>query len=145
MAVRYTEEELKKLNKDFIIKLFMGMQDQMEELTKQTQALNDKMQLLMEQMVLSNKNRFGRRTEQMTDPDQICFMEVDGTIVFFNEAEAVCDLEAPEPEDLTFKPERKKKQTGKKAADISGLTVQRIDHYLSDAELKEEFGENGWK
>ena len=35
MAVRYTEEELKKLNKDFIIKLFMGLQDQMEELTKQ--------------------------------------------------------------------------------------------------------------
>ena len=32
--------------------------------------------------------------------DRSVSMEVDGTIVFFNEAEAVCDLDAPEPEDL---------------------------------------------
>ena len=36
-------------------------------------------------------------------------------------------------------------QSGKKAANISGLPVQRIDHYLSLEELAEEFGENGWK
>ena len=72
-------------------------------------------------------------------------MEVDGTIVFFNEAEAVCNLDAPEPEDLAYKPERKKKQSGKKAADVAGLTVHRIDHYLNDAELEAEFGKNGWK
>ena len=29
----------------------------MEDLTKQTQALNDKMQLMMEQMILSNKSQ----------------------------------------------------------------------------------------
>ena len=58
---------------------------------------------------------------------QIRFMEVDGTIVFFNEAEAVCDLDAPEPEDLELKAPKKKKQPGKKAADIAGLTVKRID------------------
>ncbi len=65
--------------------------------------------------------------------------------MFFNEAEAVCNLDAPEPEDLACKPERKKKQSGKKAADVTGLTVQRIDHYLNDAELEAEFGKNGWK
>lgn len=47
---------------------------------------------MMEQMVLFQKNRFGRSSEKMADPEQIRFMEVDGTIVFFNEAEAVCDL-----------------------------------------------------
>ena len=36
-------------------------------------------------------------------------MEVDGTIVFFNEAEAVCDLDAPEPDDLELKAPKKKK------------------------------------
>lgn len=41
-------------------------------------------------------------------------MEVDGTIVFFNEAEAVCDLEAPEPEDLELKVPKKKKTGWKK-------------------------------
>ena len=31
------------------------------------------------------------------------FIEVDGTLVFFNEAEAVCDLDAPEPETVVVK------------------------------------------
>lgn len=68
MAFKYTEEQLNKLDKELLIQLFLGLQDQMEELTKQTQALNDKMQLMMEQIVLSNKSRFGRSSEQMTDP-----------------------------------------------------------------------------
>lgn len=121
------------------------MQGQMEELSRQTQVLNDRMQLMMEQMVLFQKNRFGRSSEKMADSEQIRFMEVDGTIVFFNEAEAVCDLDAPEPEDLELKAPKKKKQPGKKAADIAGLTVKRIDHYLKEEELTAEFGENGWK
>lgn len=145
MAVKYTKEQLNKLDKDFIIELFLGLQEQLEGLNGQTQALNDKMQLLMEQVILGNKNRFGRSSEKMSDPEQICFMEVDGNIVFFNEAEAVCDLEAPEPDNLELNVSKKKKQSGKKAADISGLPVQRIDHYLSLEELTEEFGENGLK
>ena len=69
---------------------------------------------------------------------------LDGTIVFFNEAEAVCNLNAPEPDDLERKTVRKK-QPGKREADISGLPRQRIDHYLSEEELTAEFGEKGWK
>ena len=145
MAFKYTEEQLNKLDKELLIQLFLGLQDQMEELTKQTQALNDKMQLMMEQIVLSNKSRFGRSSEKMTDPGQIRFMEVDGKIVFFNEAEAVCDLTAPEPDDLELRASKKKKQTGKKNEDLSGIPVQRIDHYMMEEELTAEFGEKGWK
>ena len=145
MAFKYTEEQLNKLDKELLIQLFLGLQDQMEELTKQTQALNDKMQLMMEQIVLSNKSRFGRSSEKMTDPGQIRFMEVDGKIVFFNEAEAVCDLTAPEPDDLEIRASKKKKQTGKKNEDLSGIPVQRIDHYMTEEELTSEFGEKGWK
>ena len=145
MAFKYTEEQLNKLDKELLIQLFLGLQDQMEELTKQTQALNDKMQLMMEQIVLSNKSRFGRSSEKMTDPGQIRFMEVDGKIVFFNEAEAVCDLTAPEPDDLELRASKKKKQTGKKNEDLSGILVQRIDHYMTEEELTAEFGEKGWK
>lgn len=72
-------------------------------------------------------------------------MEVNGTIVFFNEAEAVCDLEAPEPEELELKKVRLKKQAGKRTADLSDLPVQRVDHYLTEEELTAEFGKNGWK
>ena len=145
MAFKYTEEQLNKLDKELLIQLFLSLQDQMEELTKQTQALNDKMQLMMEQIVLSNKSRFGRSSEKMTDPGQIRFMEVDGKIVFFNEAEAVCDLTAPEPDDLELRASKKKKQTGKKNEDLSGILVQRIDHYMTEEELTAEFGEKGWK
>ena len=130
MTIKYTKEQLNKFDKDLLIELFLGMQGQMEELSRQTQALNDRMQLMMEQMILFQKNRFGRSSEKMADSEQIRFMEVDGTIVFFNEAEAVCDLDAPEPDDLELKAPKKKKQPGKKAADIAGLTVKRIDHYL---------------
>ena len=72
-------------------------------------------------------------------------MEVDGKIVFFNEAEAVCDLTAPEPDDLELRASKKKKQTGKKNEDLSGIPVQRIDHYMTEEELTAEFGEKGWK
>lgn len=51
----------------------------------------------------------------MEDIQQISFVEVDGTIVFFNEAEAVCDLDAPEPETLEAPPERRKRQKAKKS------------------------------
>ena len=145
MTIKYTKEQLNKFDKDLLIELFLGMQGQMEELSRQTQVLNDRMQLMMEQMVLFQKNRFGRSSEKMADSEQIRFMEVDGTIVFFNEAEAVCGLDAPEPDDLELKAPKKKKQPGKKAADIAGLTVKRIDHYLKEEELTAEFGENGWK
>ena len=145
MAFKYTEEQLNKLDKELLISLFLGMQDQMEELTKQTEALNEKMQLMMEQLILSKKNRFGRSSEKLEDPNQIRFMEVNGTIVFFNEAEAVCDLEAPEPEELELKKVRLKKQAGKRTADLSDLPVQRVDHYLTEEELTAEFGKNGWK
>ena len=145
MAFKYTEEQLNKLDKELLVQLFLGLQDQVEKLTEQTQSLNDKMQLMMEQIVLSNKSRFGRSSEKMSDPEQIRFMEVDGRIVFFNEAEAVCDLDAPEPDDLELKAPKKKKQAGKKAVDLSGLPIRRIDHYMSADELTAEFGENGWK
>lgn len=99
----------------------------------------------MEQMVLVNKNRFGRSSEKMEVENQICFKEVDGTIVFFNEAETVCNVDADELEDLELKPARKPKTVGKKADDMAGLPVNVIHHYLSEKELVVEFGEDGWK
>ena len=109
------------------------------------EELNKKMEVLIEQITLANKNRFGRSSEKMTDTSQICFMEVDGTIVFFNEAEAVSDLDAEEPDTLENKPARTAKVVGKKDADIKDLPVNIINHYLTDEELVAEFGENGWK
>ena len=68
MEIKYTEEELNSIDKSLLIKMFLNLQK------------------MMEQLVLANNNRFGRKTEKMSDTNQICFMEVDGKIVFFNEA-----------------------------------------------------------
>ena len=115
MALKYTEEQLNTVDKALLIQMFLQLQEQSESLTREVHELNQKMQLIMEQLVLEKNNRFGRSSEKMEDVNQIRFMEVDGTIVFFNEAEAVCDLEAPEPE--TLEPEKRGKKTpGKRAA-----------------------------
>ena len=82
MAFRFTEEQLNTLDKSFIVELFLQLQEQNEKLTGEVQALNQKMERLIEQVALSNKHRFGRSSEKMTDTAQICFMEVNGTIVF---------------------------------------------------------------
>lgn len=145
MAFKFTEEQLNTLDKSFIVNLFLQLQDQNDKLSGEVQELNKKMEVLIEQITLANKNRFGRASEKMTDTSQICFMEVDGTIVFFNEAEAISDLDAEEPDTLENKPARKPKTVGKKEADIKDLPVNIINHYLTDEELVAEFGENGWK
>lgn len=145
MAFKFTEEQLNTLDKSFIVNLFLQLQDQNDKLSGEVQELNKKMEVLIEQITLANKNRFGRSSEKTMDTSQICFMEVDGTIVFFNEAEAISDLDAEEPDTLENKPARKPKTVGKKEADIKDLPVNIINHYLTDEELVTEFGENGWK
>ena len=145
MAVKYTEEQLNSVDKSFLIQLLLQQQEQLEAITKELHASNEKIQLLMEQVILGKQNRFGRSSEKMEDTSQICFREIDGTIIFFNEAEAICDLNAAEPEDLELKSPKQPKRKGKKEADLSGLPVRRIGHYLSEEELEAEFGVRGWK
>ena len=60
MAVRYTEEQLNTVDKSLLIQMFLNQQEQLETLTAEVRSLNEKMQLMMEQMVLANRNRFGR-------------------------------------------------------------------------------------
>ena len=145
MAVKFTEEQLNMFDKSLLVELLMNQQEQVETLTRELHDLNEKMQLMMEQLILSNRKRFGTSSEKMEMENQICFYEKDGTIVFFNEAEAVCDPEAEEPEDFENRPVKKKRSVGKKEEDIAGLPVNVIYHYLSEEELVAEFGENGWK
>lgn len=145
MAVKFTEEQLNTFDKSLLIQLLVDQQEQNEKLTNELHEVNEKLQLIMEQLVLSNKKRFGTSSEKMEIENQICFYEKNGTICFFNESEAVCDFSAEEPDDLETRPAKKKKRSGKKEEDISGLPVNVINHYMSEDELTAEFGENGWK
>lgn len=145
MAVRYTEEQLNTVDKSLLIQMFLNQRELLETLTTEVRSLNERMQLMMEQLVLANRNRFGRSSEKMEDASQISFMEVDGTIIFFNEAEAVYNPEALEPEQLEEPVSHSVMKKGKKDQDLSGLPTERIDHYMTKEELIAEFGKNGWR
>lgn len=147
MAIKYTEEQLNSVDKSLLVQMFLNQQEQLESLTAEIHSLNEKMQLMMEQLILSKKERFGRSSEKMEDFSQISFMEVDGNIVFFNEAEAVSDLDAPEPDDLEADSNKKQTQDqGKKGkGHVLVLMSMFIPHYMTEEELTEKFGKNGWK
>ena len=82
MASNDTEEQLKNLDKETIIRLFLAQKEQLEN-------LDHTLQLVLEQLADLKRHRFGRSTERHETDGQILFMEIDGKIVFFNEAEAV--------------------------------------------------------
>lgn len=73
------------------------------------------------------------------------FVEMPIPVKAENICEAVSDLDAEEPDTLESKLARKSKTVGKKEADIKGLPVNVINHYMTEEELTAEFGENGWK
>ena len=60
MAIKYTEEQLNTIDKSLLVQMFLNQQEQLEALTNEVHTLNEKMQLMMEQLILGNKNRFGR-------------------------------------------------------------------------------------
>ena len=115
MAMKYTEEQLNSIDKSTLVQLFLAMQEESEKQTRKLEEMDAKLQRIMEQVVLSKQERFGRSSEKMEDYAQIYFMEIDGRIAFFNEAEAVCDLDTSDEEDAV---PRRKKATGKKEMDI---------------------------
>lgn len=136
MGLKYTEEKLNSLDKETIIQLFLSQQEQLE-------GINQNLRLVLEQMADLKRHRFGRSTERHETEGQISFMEVDGTVVFFNEAEAVV-AEAEDAEDIPIR-KKPRKRNGKREEDLKGLPVVVIEHALEETELNQCFGENGWK
>ena len=70
MTVRYTEEQLNTVDKSLLIQMFLNQRELLETLTTEVRSLNERMQLMMEQLVLANRNRFGRSSEKMEDVSQ---------------------------------------------------------------------------
>ena len=138
MALKYTEEQLNSLDRETLIRLFLSQQEQLEN-------IDHTLRLVLEQMADLKRHRFARSTEKHEIEDQISFMEVDGKIVFFNESEAVAAeenaLEEPEGVSRT----KPKKKQGKREEDLEGLPVVVVEHSMTDGELEDKFGKDGWK
>ena len=131
MKMRYTEEKLNTFSKETLIQLFLAQQEQLSEIDK-------KLQLVLEQLAVMNQNHYGRKTEQMPVPQQMAFADVNGELVMFNEAEVLASLDENEEETVSKKHPVKKK--GKREADLSGIPVIKVEHYLTEEELQERFG-----
>lgn len=137
MALEYTEEKLNSLDKETIIQLFLSQQAQLKQ-------IDHTLQLVLEQVADLKRHRFGRSSERHEMEAQISFMEVDGRIVFFNEAEAVAEEESGEAVETATRQKPKKRQ-GKREEDLSGLPVVVIEHSMPEEELEKRFGKDGFK
>ena len=138
MASKYTEEQLNSLDRETLIRLFLSQQEQLEN-------IGHTLQLVLEQMADLKRHRFGRSSEKHETEDQISFMEVDGKIVFFNEAEAVAAEENAQEEPESVSRRKPKKKQGKREEDLDGLPVVVVEHSMTDEELEDKFGKDGWK
>ena len=128
---QFTEQELNNLPKSVLIKLILGLQENVIELNRSVQNLT-------EQIKIMNQRKYGRKTETVSAL-QISFD------FGFNEAECLENPNEPEP-SLEKAAPRKPRPKGKRAEDISKVTNHHeVPVELSESELIARFGENGWK
>ena len=138
MALKYTEEQLNSLDRETLTRLFLSQQEQLEN-------IDHTLQLVLEQMADLKRHRFGRSSEKHEAENQISFMEVDGKIVFFNEAEAVAAGENTQEEPENVSRRKPQKKQGKREEDLERLPVVVVEHSMTDDELEDKFGKDGWK
>ncbi len=136
MPLEYTEEKLNELDKKTLIRLLLSQQEQLDRMDKN-------LQLVLEQVADHKRQRFGRSTQRHENEHQISFMEVDGEIVFFNEAEAVVEEESAYQEEEKHRKVQKRK--GKREEDLKEVPVVLVEHAMTESELEETFGKDGWK
>ena len=100
----FSEEQLNKLDKEILVQMILNLQEQIN-------GIDQKMQLMLEQMADLKRHRFGTSSEK-TDPsdyEQYAFIEVNGNIIYFNEAEAVVDASSQENSDTSDEKEHSRK------------------------------------
>ena len=133
MAKVYTEEELNNFSRETLMAVILSMQDQIHQ-------LNTNMERLIEQIADANNKRYGRSSEKLETISGQLELEL-----IFNEAEALTEtLYVVEPvEEDVIQPRRKNK--GKRKADLKDLPIEVIVHTLSEEKLQDVFGTDGWK
>lgn len=73
MAMEYTEEQLNKFDKATIVQLFLAQQSQLKD-------IDNKLQLVLEQLAVMNNHRFGNLPKNWLTDNQIAFLEVNGEL-----------------------------------------------------------------
>lgn len=143
MAEKLTAEQLNKIDHDTLAILFLNLQEQLEATRLTVEEQSKKIDKLIEQLAVANSNRYGRSTEKLSTIAGQQELELE---LIFNEAEALIEnkyILEPEIEDVVTY--TRKKHKGKRDEDLSNLPHEIIEHKLSDEELTEIFGADGWK
>ena len=153
MALSLSEKQLEKLNKKDLLQLLLESMHSEEELQKQLAVLtaelkrtNQQMQLLLEKWNLAQAERFGRSSEKMNYDSQT-YQQLELAVMYaqcFNEAEATVQgepLEEPVIDEVTVSSHKRRKHTGKREEDLSGLPHgEPVYASLSEEELLRQLG-----
>lgn len=133
---KLTREQLNSLDKDILITLLLGMQDQ---IAQQTIAIEK----LTEQIALMNTRTFGKKSEKLQiDEDQLNFFSE-----ILNEAESLIDGQLsiePSMDEVVVHAHKRRKRKGKLDEDLMDFDTKVIEHILSEDALAEHFPE-GYK
>ena len=127
----YTADQLNNMSHKELALIILSQQEQL-------QKLNDNLEKLIEQVRLANERRFGRKSEKLD--------VIDGQLSLFDEAENEADPALPEVEaEDVVKAYKRKKQKGKRDADLDGFPTEHISHTLSAEKLDAFFGYGNWR
>lgn len=133
MSQKHTLDKLNSMSRDELITIILTMQGQLD-------ALNENIEKLIEQVRIANQHRFGRSTETLKS--------MDGQLSFFDEADAIYDENAAEPESdeiIPAKP-RKKKTKGQRDIDLKDFPEEVLPPHAISAEALDAFyGKGNWK
>ena len=153
MNMKFTETQLTRLTKKDIVGVCLSLQQLVESLTtqcekqeEQLKEMNQKMNLIIEQVAIGQQKRFGRSTEKIDWEGQLAmlFNEAEVLMVDRYVVEPTLNQVCPDLEDDENVKKRTPRPKGKREADLAGLEIHVISHTLSDAELTEKFGDT-WR
>lgn len=133
MNKEHTPEELNSMSREELVTIILTMQGQLN-------ALNENIERLIEQVRIANQHRFGRKTETM--------QSIEGQLSFFDEADALYDKGAKEPEaDEVLPPKsRRKKAKGQRNSDLKDFPEETVPtHAVSKETLDAFYGPGCWK
>lgn len=148
MNTKFTETQLTKLTKKDVVGMCLSLQQLVESLTTQCQKqeeqlkeMNQKMDLLIEQMGITQQKRFGRSTEKIDWEGQLemLFNEAEVLIVDKYVVEPTLEQVCPELDEAMTK-KRTPRPKGKREEDLADLPIKIVEHTLSETELQEKFG-----
>ena len=121
MENKFTKEQLHTFDKDILVTMILQQQDSLFE-------MNKKLDLLLEQIRISNQSRFGYSSEKVELQNQLafCFNEVEVTVADADE------IVEPTIEQVIPEHKRHVKKKGKRSEDLSSFPVRIETHAIPE-------------